>query len=147
MTFPASSASLTSTWQEMQQLASRIKSSANGVLTDLDNQVNSKYMLDLHRRMIGAKLKLSAFMATPGLAQHAKDQLDNQAFDLGAACAQIISAIDGIQSFIQDFFPKTAEGYLLERKFSSTGFTDRTFQPAELADLKPLVQALIDSID
>ena len=70
-----------------------------------------------------------------------QDQLDDTGLDIVAEYTARLAAIDDARDEITTNCPKDASGYLLERQFSSTGFTQRIFTPAQTVGLKTALQA------
>lgn len=146
MTFPASSASLSKTWQEMQLLALTVQRQANAAITDLAGDVTAQYVLNIYQSLMNARLKLQAYAATPGLVQYVKDQLDDQNINIITEYNAMIAAVDVAKDWVSANFPVDAGGYVLEKKFNSTGFEQRTFNSTQTAGLTSALQSLVAAI-
>ncbi|KAA3622671.1 MAG: hypothetical protein DWQ08_12490 [Proteobacteria bacterium] len=87
--------------------------------------------------MFNTRLKLQSYAATPGLDANMQDQLDDTGLDIVAKYITLLVSIDNPRDEIQNNFPKDTNGRILERQFSSTGFNQRSFTPAQTARGSP----------
>lgn len=146
MAFPASNTSLSKAWADMQRDAGIVKSTASAALTDLDSDVTSAYVLQLRNSTIKAIAKFQSYVTIPGFVQYVKDQLGDQNIDITAEYNTMLTAMEAVRDWIEANHPVDGNGFILEKKFNSVNFEQRTFAPAVTAPLKALEQTLYNSI-
>lgn len=90
---------------------------------------------------------LASAAATPGLAQFARDQKNNQALDVVAEFNTMMAAIDNVTSWISTNFPTDpGTGALLERTWGPDQPIERTFTSAQTAGFRTQLDTLIATI-
>ena len=94
-----------------------------------------------------AVIKWDEASSLPGMVQWARDQEDDQSYDVVAEFLAMRTAAVAVSQWVFDNFPKGAGGYL-EKDFYLPNFTinGRNFTPAQTVDLQDLLQVLIDAI-
>lgn len=90
--------------------------------------------------------KLSAMSGTPGLVAYAQAQKNLPGLDVVAEFTALLSAIDGVTSWINTNFPKDVSGFLLERTLGVDGPTERAFTPAQTAGFRTQLDTVIAAI-
>ena len=145
---PYKTNSLAKTLDEIDEVMIRLKAFA----VSINNQmaavnVDADYVINIRQRCLRDKATLQSLASTPGLVQYAKDQKNDQAYDIGAAYTSVVTAIDNLAAGIVSAFPKDGSNYLLERQFSATGVTIREFTPAQTSGLRTLVSAISAAIE
>ena len=91
--------------------------------------------------------KLAAWAATPGLAQYAKDQENDQAYDVVAEFQTMNAALVNARDTLIGMFPKDGNGFLLYQTLNANGqVVSRTFTAAQLAAAVPLLNSAIATI-
>lgn len=139
---------LTKALQEAQQLWTGIKSwAANRKATMAAGNVTADYVLDVHRHAVDVDGRLATYATVPGIVQYAKDQYDNQAYDIAADFTALRSAIQAVRDEVETAIPKdTPTPYLLTHQFTANVLTPRTFSSANTATLQTLLQAVVDAV-
>jgi len=83
----------------------------------------------------------------PGIAQYAKDQENDQAYDVVTEFNSMITSVEDVMTSIYSSFPKDANGYLLEKQLLANGtYTYRVFTSAQLSTLRGLVTTAISQV-
>ena len=108
--------------------------------------VPSSRILDVFINLQQERTALVTAAATPGLAQFAKDQKNNQTLDVVAEFNGVIAMLDGINSWLTTNFPKDASGFLLAKSFSGNTIIDRLFAPAQTSGFQVQLANLIATI-
>jgi hypothetical protein len=91
--------------------------------------------------------ELNAVKAIGGIAQYAKDQEDDQAYDVVAEFNALIAAVEAVMDNIRSTFPTDASGYLLEKQWNAQGTYDfRQFTKAQLSTLRGLLDAVVSQV-
>lgn len=109
--------------------------------------VQSGQIISVYQSLRQDRAALVTASSTPGLAQYAKDQKNNQGLDIVAEFNAMISAIDTATAWIDANFPKDpGTGSLLERTLSSEGPVERTFTTAQLAGFRTQLDSVIATI-
>lgn len=110
--------------------------------------VQSGQILGVYQGLRQDRAALVAASATPGLAQYAKDQKNNQTLDVVAEFNGMVGAIDQVTAWIDSNFPKdTTTQALLERTLGTEGPIERTFTTAQTAGLRTQLDSLIATIN
>lgn len=90
---------------------------------------------------------MQGWAATPGIVQYAKDQVNDQAYDVVAEFNAMMTAMQNTLASLIAMFPKDGGGFLLYQKLNANGsFTNRTFTAAQLAPVVTLIDAVIATI-
>lgn len=150
MAFPATSAStIGEALSVLRQSAARLKNgSARFKEVALGQNVSSNQLISFMVDFQSTLVQWQTLAATPGLAQHAKDQLANAGLDLVGEYTAMRAAAQAIIDWVQNNFPKDGNGYLLKDKFDpSGGLMVRHFSPAQLAPLVTLMDNFIATVD
>lgn len=92
--------------------------------------------------------RFTAVAATPGIVQYAKDQFDDQLYDIGADITAINGAITTLRDWVFSNFPKDAgSGAWLVSSFAQDGaVTELTFSTATLAQYRTNSAAVIAAL-
>ena len=117
-----------------------IKIIAEDRKTRMQSAVTADVILDLLNNFIGLSTTISTQITTPGLAQFAKDQNNDQTYDVVAEFNAAIATIDAVINNIVTTFPKDTH---------LTGLNPNTYQsfpPASTATLRGLLDNVIAAI-
>jgi hypothetical protein len=110
--------------------------------------IQSGQILSVFQALRQDRAALVTASSTPGLAQYAKDQKNNQTLDVVAEFNGMIAAIDQVVSWITTNFPKDAATQcLLERTLGSEGPIEVTFTSAQTAGMRTQLDSLIATIN
>jgi len=92
-------------------------------------------------------LIMEALAATPGLAQYARDQVNDQAYDVGAEFTTMKNAMIAARDSLISTFPKDGSNFLLYQTLNADGtIATRTFTAAGLAAAVAQIDAVIAAI-
>jgi hypothetical protein len=96
----------------------------------------------------GAVIGLFAvWSATPGLAQYARDQENDQAYNVVAEYTAMNNAMVSARDSLISMFPKDGNGFLLYQTLNAQGqISSRTFTSAQLASAVTLLNSVIATI-
>ena len=89
------------------------------------------------------------FASVPaGLAQYAKDQEDDQTYDVAAEFVAMRNAVNAARDRIVSTVPQDANNVLRERTINADGsITLSTVTPAQTSNLQTDLQAIVDAIE
>lgn len=147
MPFRATTDCLAKAFSAVQAEASNLKNYATAAASAMAaGNVSANSVRDLYQRCCTDKAMFTAAAALPGMQQYAKDQFSDQTYDVGAAFTAMQSAIQAVIDWISANYPKDANGFLLTEQFSASGFTVRSFTPAQTAGLQTVLTSLANSI-
>lgn len=133
--------------EQIDQRILSIKKQAQSLRADsLAGNVASGRILSAHQYLRAERAALVTAGATPGLAQFARDQKNNQSLDIVTEFNAVIAAIDQVTSWIDSNFPKDGSGFLLERTLGADGPLERQFSTAQLATFRTQLDSLIATI-
>lgn len=136
--------------QVLSEIDSRIlkvKIQSQSLRNDLAaGNVASGRILAFFQYLRSERAALVTAAAVPGLAAYAQLEKNNNTLDVVAEFNAVISAIDGVSSWINTNFPKDGSGFLLERTLGADGPIERTFAPATTATFRTQLDGLIATI-
>ena len=90
---------------------------------------------------------MSGWAATPGIAEYAKQQVSDPAYDIVAEFVAMRGALIDLRDFTANSFPKDANGFLLYHTLDANGrVQSRKFQASQLTGVVTRVDAVISSI-
>jgi acetolactate synthase regulatory subunit len=91
---------------------------------------------------------MDALAATPGLAEYAKAQVNDPAYDVAAEYIAMRNAMVAARDDLMGRFPKDGGGFLLYQTLTIEGVIQhRTFTAAQMAPVVTLMDAVIATID
>lgn len=134
-------------YDRAKKLAAQMKNQANVRATAFASGANSAEILAALDNTKAFYDQLLPIKDVPGIAQYAKDQEANQAYDFVAEMNTLLAAMVDVRDTILAAIPKDGDDYLLERKLNLDGsFTYRTFTGASLAPLIAKFQAVSSAV-
>ena len=147
MAFPSFD-SLAKAWLDALTLARTLKGQAQ-ILRDTSAAGNIGFTLieRFFEFIVAANARFEQLKAVPGIAQYAKDQVDNQLIDIVAEFNAMQTAIVDVITWVTTNIPKDGSGYLLVRQIDvGNNIVDRQFTPAQSAGLRTQLDALLATI-
>lgn len=134
----------------------RSKSSAAQVKGIADSNIakytttgaNGNEIFAMTDNLRGLKADLNTAKNVPGIVQYAKDQEDDQTYDVAQAFTDVLQAINAVLAEVEATFPTSAGGWLELNKMESgdASLTPRDFTTGQLASLTATLQTLSDAI-
>jgi hypothetical protein len=121
-----------------------IKATAQTSRTQLESSTSAKAVYALMQNLHARKQQLGTLATTPGLAQYAKDQNDDQAYNPVTEYTAVIAALDAVVANVESTLPLAT---ILTGFDANKDFTYQSFGPAATATLRGLLDTLIASID
>jgi hypothetical protein len=103
-------------------------------------------ILDLFVRLRQDRAAFAAAANVPGIAAYAQAQKDDAQLDLAAEFVAMLTAIDGVTTWIANNFPKDGNGFLLAQTLEANGPVDRQFTPAQTAGLRTQLDTILATI-
>lgn len=92
-------------------------------------------------------ITMNALAATPGLAQYAKDQVNDQTYDVVAEFNTMRDAMVAARDNLIGMFPKDGSNFILYQTFNADGsIAIRNFTAAQVAPAVALIDVVIASI-
>ena len=108
--------------------------------TDVDRILGFYYGFIFHRD------EMNTLRQIPGVVQHAKDEENDQTYDVVVEYNAMSAAIDAFTTEVATTLPDDASNYILGWKLGATEKDPRTFTSGALSTLSTLAQAIADSI-
>lgn len=108
--------------------------------------ISGNVIVELYLRLVADKARFDAIAATPGIGQYAKDQYNDDTYDVAAEFTAMVNAITAVGTWINTNFPKDAGGYILKDQLTASGVDVRTFSTASLATFRTQLDSLIATI-
>jgi hypothetical protein len=135
-------------FEQAKNLARGTKMTAQGAIAQFANTTNRDQVLTLAVNLREWRIALAAAGAVPGVLQYAKDQYDDQDYNIGTEFTAMLAAIDAVIADIHTSFPvDNSGGEVKERVLNADGsITMRTFTAAQLANVRTLLQTLDGAI-
>jgi hypothetical protein len=115
--------------------------------TQLQSDTNADVILGIFFDLQTWRDELTSLKAIPGIAQYARDQENDQAYDVVTEFNTFVSALTDVMANIYTSFPKDASGYLQEKKLLVDGtYEFRQFTAAQTATLRGLFDVVIAQV-
>lgn len=149
MAFKATQLSPDEAYREIKRIARRVDEVAAEAIAALAGDVNADQIIGWAYRLRSRDNQISAVLAAvdvPDLIQYARDQEDDQTYDVQAEFNAMSTQIGEVMSWVQTNFPANG-GFLLSHSFGAEGLVPRIFAPASTAGLLTEIQALDASIE
>lgn len=124
----------------------RLKRQAELKVASLATGANSDEILGIVDSLIEAKNQLNAVKAITGIGQYAKDQENDQNYDVGAEFNALLATIDAAAAEIITTFPTDGSGFLLSHTLDASGRSPRTFPAGAVSGIKDKLQFIVDAI-
>lgn len=94
-----------------------------------------------------AKQELNIASSVTGIAAYAQAQEGDSNYDVMQEFTDLDSAVDSVISGILNSVPTDSNGYVLLEQWSTEGFAEREFTPAQTSNLRTLINDVISRID
>lgn len=128
---------------EARNIAVQVKSRAQGDSAAMAaGDISGEVVRDLGVAMSLWLSRLNEIRAIPGIGQYAKDQYDDQTYDIALEFTAMTAALQSVVTWVQTNMPADGSGYLLLWKWTEV----RMFSPAATAGLRTELDALIVTI-
>lgn len=139
---------LAKAYQRGQNEAIRIKGFATQASVALAVAPNSANAIIQVMTMAKSSIEVFDDVATtPGLAQYARDQEDDPAYDVVAEFVAMRGAAIAVRDWVITNFPTSAGGFIEKDTLTADGsITVRQFTPAQTAGLQAALDALVAAI-
>lgn len=106
--------------------------------------VSANVMEQVMGEFVGALQTWGVSKAVPGIADYAKEQYDDPAYDVIAEFNTMETAAEAVRDWVVANFPKDGDGYVLKEKYQADGLiVQRMFTPAQTAGLRTELDAFI----
>lgn len=123
-----------------------VKASTQTAISQIDTGATADQIISMMRGLKTSLDIINAAKSAPGLAQYAKDQYWDAAFDIAAEINASVSAMNTAVLWIETNMPKDANGYLLKDRIVNGNIENRVFTPAQLAGLKTQLNAILSTL-
>lgn len=124
-----------------------VRAQAMSLSLQIQGAVAASYILKYLSDLRGLYLHMQDLAAVPGVEQYARDEFDNQTYDIGAQFSAMSAQMVATARWIAANFPKDPNGYLLAQIIDVNGATtDRVLSPSDLAGLRAILDALVATI-
>lgn len=147
MAFRAGNIVASKGYTRAKEVATHVKAYVQRRIGNIQNGAGTDLLLSIYFDLYRAREELDGIRTVPGIAEYAKSQEDDSAYDVGAEFNAMISAIDAATSYIESALPTDGAGWLLERKLSNGAHIHRQFTAAQLSTLAALLQDIDSSIE
>jgi len=142
MTFKASNKVPSIAYQEAKNAALALKNFCQSQVAAMNANIDGREVIAIGTNMSVYKTRLNEAKATPGIAQFAKDQENDPAYDVVAEFNSMVAALDAAVVVIV-----AVNTNLLIQGWSPTAAIQyNSFTPAQTANLKAALQTVADSV-
>lgn len=136
MAFLASGVIPAEQYQRAKRVAVQVKLLADTRAASFATGATSAEILSTVDNLRALKSALDEAKATPGIADYARSQEDNQAYDVVAEFNAMLAAIDAVIANVVTTIPKDGSGFLLVDRIETDGsLTPRDFTGPQLTGL------------
>lgn len=147
MAFRASNIIPLSAYQTVKRAAAQLKASAQGVRAQLAaSNASYDFLRDIYRTLERAQAQFTQLAATPGLADYAKAQENDPAYDVAAEFTAMQSAITATLTWMNNNVP-TSVTAKPPANWGDGALIATEFTPAQTAGLRAQLDAVIATID
>ena len=148
MAFPASQQVLADALVAAQRTVLRHKAFMAQVSSVMaTNTVSANQVIQVMQLTKDALAVVDNSAAVSGMAQYAKDQLDNQAIDIIAEFQVMRAALVDVRDWVITNFPKSAGGFIEKDTLEADGaITVRQFTSPQTSGLRTVLDAAIATI-
>ena len=109
--------------------------------------MNGNDLLGILETLKQASIDFATLKATPGIAQYAKDQENDQAYDVATEFNTLESLVNTAVINLAASLPVDSNGYLLLLKLQDSVKDWRAFTPVQLAGIKSDLDAIILAVN
>ena len=147
MAFRASNIVPAKALEEAKSVAISAKRLAQTFSTMFQNTTNRDQVIRCWREFKIHKEGLTTLASVSGIAAYAKDQENDQTYDVVAEFTSLVATIDAVVTEIETVFPKDGSGFLAVSKFgSSVNLEMGTFPAASLSSLRTLLNTVASQV-
>lgn len=133
--------------EDVDRLVEALKATLqNQVSTMAAGSVNASTILGVYVRIKRDYDALGQAAAIPGIAQHAKDEKNDQNLDIVAEFTALRAEMAAVVVWIDANFP-AAGGYIQSHQIAAGVITERPFTSGQTAGLRAVLNSVIAAID
>jgi hypothetical protein len=134
-------------YSRFREHAVSLRSYCQGYVAELNSDTQSGRILNLLRGLLGYRSQFTALASTPGLAQYARDQENDQGYDVVVEGSALITLVTDAALLIRNNFPVDGNGFLLAETFAPDGTrVERVFTPAQTVTIQAALSAIVAQI-
>ena len=146
MAFKAANVLPENGYSRAKERVSALKKYMQSRISQLSTDTNADLVLSIYFDISRGRAELASIAAISGIAQYAKDQENDQTYDVVAEFTALLANLDAITSAVSDGYPRDNNGYLLDRKVVGDTIEFRTFTSGQLASFVSLMQSAVNGI-
>lgn len=147
MAFKASNILPVTSYEGLKRRITILKSQLEAANADmLAGPIDYEFIHILYSGISGISIYLDEVKSTPGLSQHAKDQENDQDYNVVAEFVSLESSVDSALLWMQNNIPLSVTLTPIQ-SWSTQSRISNTFNTAQTAALRSQIQAIINSIE
>lgn len=147
MAFKASNSVPAAAYRIVKGAAAQLKVNLQAINTQLAaSGADYDYLRDIYRTLARADAQFANLQTTPGLAQYAKDQENDQAYDVAAEFTAMRNTISAATAWMDTNVPTDVTAKTPSQWGDDTLISD-AFTPAQTSGLRTALSAVISAID
>lgn len=123
-----------------------LRSQVQATITRIEAGATADEVINIMRSLQTSYDIINGLKSSPGLGQYAKDQFGDAALDIAADLNATLTAVAAAVTWITTSFPKDASGYILKDKIVNGAIDNRIFTPAQMANLKTQLNAILATL-
>ncbi len=147
MTFRATNIIPEQGFSKAKALCTRLKRFCDDRSSEYASGATSDRVLETLQTLQAFSTQLDVVKSTPGIAQYARDQEGDQAYDVAAEFIAVLALLDTVIQSLIVAFPKDVNDYLLAETMDANGVrSQRVFTGAALSSIRADLDAVSNGI-
>ncbi len=147
MTFRATNIIPEQGFSKAKSLCTSLKSFCESRSSEYAAGATSHRILDALSTLIAMSVQLDIVRSTPGIAQYARDQEGDPAYDVAAEFIAVLALLDTLTTNIISAVPRDANDFLLTETMDANGVRiPRTFTGGMLSGIRADLDAVANGI-
>lgn len=147
MVFKATNAIAQEAYTVVRRAAVQLRLNLSGFVNTMSSgPVDFEFIRGVYRTLSRAQAQFDSLKTTPGLAEYAKVQESDQAYDVVAEFASMQSAIGSAMTWIEGNAPTNVTAKPASEWGDSDALISNTFTSAQTSGLRSALQGVVDTI-
>jgi len=148
MGFKASNILPSKAYDDAKRIAVQVQSFASNRATSWAGGADASQILSAADNLKSFRDRLNDVKSTPGIAAYARDQEDDQAYDVAAEFSALLAAVDAAITQIVNDMPKDGSGYILVYQINADGsLAPRSFGAGGLSSVIAALNAIVAAVE
>lgn len=146
MPFRATNTIPENAYAETKKTMVRLKGFCDTTVTNISGGTDADVIVGTLNFLSSVHARLTALRATPGIGAYARDQENDQDYDVAAEFNAALSLLDSTLTWLRAAFPTDGNGYILVFKIVNDRLEPRTFTSTQVSTLVTRLQDISASV-